>query len=437
VEALASVLDPGLISKVLHEAGKASKRIRALPAELIVWLLVGMSLFRGQSVKNVLIQLAKGLGVPVRWKNGRAPRSTSVTEARDRIGFEVVREIFRALAALVREAHGGAHLWKGLRTYVLDGTALKAPDTEENEKWFGRPKTKRGRSAFPQFRGVVLMAAWSHLALAAAFGPWATGELTIAAYLLPAIERGALVLMDRGYYAYGWIAALVQGGQHFVIRAKRGRRTLQPRRRKRLGPREWIADLVVPRIARKKDKGLPESLRVRVITYAKRGFRPATLVTSLLDPEGYPAEDIVLLYHGRWEIELGYDEIKTHLIGQRVAFRSKRPDRVLQEAYGLLIAYNIVRALMVRAAEKAGVEPRRLSFVDALARIQHAILVMAQAPTARLRELFGQLLADIAATVLPERRPDRAYPRAVKVKMSKYPLVANQVGRWRAPRKAL
>jgi hypothetical protein len=279
------------------------------------------------------------------------------------------------------------------------------------------------------------MAAWSHLVVTAAFGPGSVGELSLATYVLPSIESGALVLMDRGYYAYGWLAALAERGVHFVVRARVGGRSLRPRRRRRIGEGDWVADLVMPRTAKKEEKALPESLRVRVVTYQAKGFRPVTLVTSLLDEAAYSADDLRLLYHGRWE-KIGYDEIKTHLVGEKVAFRSKRPGRVLQEAYGLLIAYNVVRALMARAAAGAGVEPRRLSFVDSLERLRHTLVRMGLSKPIRLPALYKELLSELAATVLPARRPERRYPRAVKVKMSNFPLKGNQTGgQYRAPRR--
>jgi len=435
VEALASVLDPKWIAEALEATKTASKRVRALPATLVMWLVVAMSLHRGQSIQNVLFQLAKGLGMKVRWKGGKAPKSPSVTKARDRLGFESVRHLFRTLAGKLQERHAEAHLWKGLPTYALDGTCFLAPDTKENDAWFGRPKSWRGKSAFPQLRAVVLLGAWSHIALAVVFGPYSTGELTLAGYLLPQIDAGALLLMDRGYYSFAWMASLLAKNAHFLIRAKTGKTAMRPKKRTRLGPRDWLADLDVPHSAWTKDKTLPRTVRVRVVTYQKRGFQPAELVTTLLDPVAYPADELVLLYHGRWEAELGYDELKTHLLHETVAFRSKKPARVLQEAYGLLIAYNVVRALMARAAEAAGVEPRRLSFVDCLERIRHALVRMASATARRLPSLYEELLAELAATVLRARRPDRVYPRAVKIKMSNFPLKANQVGRGRVPRK--
>ena len=310
VEALATVIDPQEIAQVLRETNTQSKRRRKLPAELVMWLVVGMALFRDLSIMNVLHRLVRGLGMPLLWKQTprKAPTSKAVTKARDRLGYEAVRVLFRRLAALFRSKHAGQNRWRGHDLYSIDGTTFTTPDTEDNESHFGRPGASRGSAGYPQLRGTLLVALWSHIVVAAAFGPYKVGELTNAAG-------------------------------------------------------DWRAVLRIPKHLRPKARAglLPETLEVRLIRYQRKGYRVAYLVTSLLDPKAYPAEELVLLYHGRWEIELCYAEVKTRFVKERVVFRCERHKRVLQEAYGLLIAYNCVRVLMARAAQAADVVPRQLS----------------------------------------------------------------------------
>lgn len=432
VEALASVLDPELIREELELSGKASQRIRALPAQLVVWLVVAMGLYRSLSIQNVLYQLVQGLGIAVRWKESKAPGSGAVAKARRRLGWEVIRSLFRKLAELLGARYAEAHLWKGLVLLSLDGTTFMTQDSPENDSWFGRPKANRGKTAFPKVRLVALMGVWSHLLLGAVFAPYGTSELTTAKYLLARIKPGSLVLMDRLYYSFEWLTGFPEGSQ-FLVRAKTGKRVLRPKRRKKLGNWDWLA--VLPRPKHLRSEGLPQVLKVRVLKYQRKGFKPVTLVTTLLDPVAYPADELRALYHARWEIELGYDEIKSHFARERVVFRSLNPWGVLQEAYGLLLAYNCVRALMAEAAERSGVEPRRLSFVDCLVRIRFALTKMALAPTRRLPVLYEELLTDLATCVLPPRRSERIYPRAVKIKMSSFPLKRSLKGRGRRPRR--
>jgi hypothetical protein len=432
VEALASVVQPDEIARVLEETGKWSRRIRKLPAQLVVWLVIGMALFRDLSIANVLQRLVRGLGMQVPWMATpeQAPASRSVTRARDRLGFEVIRRLFRLLAKRLCAEHEEQNLWRGLPVYGIDGTTFTAPDTEDNEAHFGRPGSSRGRAGYPQFRAVFLVALWSHIVRAAAFAPYKVGELINAYSLVDHVPEGALLLADRLYYAFGFLAGVVKRQGHFLVRAKSGKRDMKFHRRRKLGAGDWLAVLRAPDYLRKKRRGpvvefagsLPEFLEVRVVRYQHRGLRVSYLVTTLLDPEAYPAEELVLLYHGRWEVELCYAEVKTRFVKERVVFRSKRHERVLQETYGLLIAYNCVRTLMARAALEAGVEPRQLSFTDCLVCIRDAVIEMGRSSGRRLLQIYGELIEALARCVLPSRRAERVYPRAVKVKMSNFPL---------------
>jgi hypothetical protein len=146
------------------------------------------------------------------------------------------------------------------------------------------------------------------------------------------------------------------------------------------------------------------------------------LVTSLLDPERYPAKELIALYHERWELELGYDEVKTHLLEREECIRSRTPDGVRQELWGIALAYNLIRVEMERAAAEAGVEPTRISFVAALALIRAELFWLSGprlAPGTIPKKLL-RLRANLKRLVLPPRRPERSFPRAVKRKMTAY-----------------
>jgi len=426
VEALASVIDPREITDVLQATDAQSKRLRKLPATLVVWLVIGMALFRDLSIMNVLHRLVRGLGMDLPWKDApeMAPTSKAVTKARDRLGYKALRLLFQRLAVLFRREHADQNLWRGHPVYGVDGTNFTVPDTEDNVSHFGRPGGGRGTAGYPQVRATFLVALWSHIVCAAAFGPLWSGELTNAGFLLAQVEANALLLLDRLYFAYAFLLGVTRSKAHFLVRAKVGKRTMPLYRKRSLGKDDWLGELRMPKYLRKRQDmaSLPRSLVVRIVRYRRKGFRPQWLVTTLLDPDAYPVEELVLLYHGRWEIELCYREVKTRFAREQVVFRCQRHERVLQEAYGLLIAYNCVRVLMARAAREADVEPRQLSFTDCLVRVRDAVVIMAVAPGMLLPALYHDLLADLARCVLPPRRANRVYPRAVKVKMSKYPI---------------
>jgi hypothetical protein len=418
---LARVLPASLIQEVLEEAGTETKRIRKLPLELVTWLVVGLGLYRGLGIKNVLQRLADGLN-SVRWGPAELPHSTSISQARVRLGWEAVRLLFRKLAAVLRETWAERWRWKGLVPYVLDGTSFLVPDSRDNDAWFGRPGTSRGGpSAFPQLRAVMLMSAWSHLVVDAVFAPYrGWGELRMAQFLLRSLKPDSLVLVDRLYHSFTWLAGVREREAHFVVRAKKGRCALRWSKRRALGPRDWLGYVPVPPYLKRKHPELPDEIEVRCITRG-RGKKKFTLITSLLDPERFRADDIVELYQDRWEAELGYRELKIHMGRKGDVFRSRKPELVIQEAYGLLIAYNCVRALMAEAGDLVGAEPRRISFVDSLERVRWTLGELADGHVRDPQDRHQSLVARIALRRLPPRRTGRSCRRAVKRKMSNYP----------------
>ncbi len=207
--------------------------------------------------------------------------------------------------------------------------------------------------------------------------------------------------------------------KHWLMRAKE---RMQYEQREQLGENDFLVEVPVSPEARQKDPSLAKSYRARVISYQREGCKPQKLVTSLLDPKRYPASALVEAYHERWELELGYDEIKTDLPGRRESIRSKTPDGVEQEIWGLLLAYNLVRVAMERAAKLAKVSPLRISFVTALRFIREEWFfdpLPGASPGAIPRHL-KRLTEQLGRFILPERR-SRSNPREVKIKMSSYP----------------
>lgn len=430
LKALASVLPARLIVESVAEHGREAQRARKLLPPTVAWLVVGMSLFRDLSIKNVLRKLVQELGLDVNWSMAEVPHNTSTTHARDRLGWRVLRTLFFKLVSLLIGRQPEVDMWKGLPTYALDGSSFPTPDTADNEAAFGRPKTGRGESAYPQFRGMLLVGVWSHYILGALFNTWKVGELTLARSMLEQIPKRCLLLQDRNFYAFAWLGDLAQRGTFFLVRAKFKRAKVKAtvknlqlfRTTKQISRNEWLGVLVPSRTVRLERLDLPSELPVRVIKSERKGFRPRFVVTNLLDREEYPAKDVAELYLERWEAELSFREAKCVLdSNKKPAFRSKKGDRVRQETYGLLIAYNCVRALMAEAAEVAGVRPRQLSFTDCLQLTRTMLVLMAQADPLCLPGLYATLIDQMATTcVLPKRRKGRRCPREVKQKMSNY-----------------
>jgi len=267
---------------------------------------------------------------------------------------------------------------------------------------------------------VVVMALRSHVLGAAVFGPYATDERTYAASLWQTVPDHSLVLFDRGHLQASVLVPLMSSGtrRHWLTRAKSTTKFTSIRR---LGAGDELVEFKVSSEARRKDPSLPTCFDARAIKYQRKGYRPQLLLTSLVDPEEYPASEIRALYHERWEIELGFGEIKTDMLERLETIRSKSPSAVAQEMWGLLIAYNLVRLEMARVAAELGVPPIRISFVAALREfaIEWHLAANGLSP-GTVPKHVATLPDRLRHYVIPPRRRERAYPRAVKIKMSNY-----------------
>jgi len=189
---------------------------------------------------------------------------------------------------------------------------------------------------------------------------------------------------------------------------------------RRLGPGDELVEFSVRNEARRKELSLPERFDARVIRYQRKGYRPQYLITSLVDPKRYPAEEIRALYHERWEIELGFGELKTDMLERLETIRSKSPVAVAQEMWGLLITYNLIRLEMQRVAAELDVPPTRVSFVATLRECVLQWQFAAMASPGTIPGRLATIIDRMRNFVLPPRRPERVFPRAVKVKMSNY-----------------
>jgi hypothetical protein len=419
IEVFASILKPEWIQGVLEATDRLGKRERKLTAPFTLWLVVGMCLYRNLSIQNVIHRLGNLPGIGSLWKDGEAPTSASDTEARTRLGFGPFRLLLEKLRDWILLTYREAMSWKGMLLLVLDGTTFKVPDSDENRRRFGLPGSKRGRAAFPQMRAVFLVSAKLRFILTGLFAPFGRGETRLALRMLSHIPERSLVLLDRNFVYWSFLLGLGKKAGHFLVRAKDNMRgTLIAT----LGAGDRLLRITTDHKSRRKDRSLPRTFVVREISARIQGIR-FRFFTSLLDPAAFPAVDLVFLYAERWQEEIALDEIKTHqcpytTVNRPVILRCKSARRVLQEAYGLVLTYNLVRVLITQAALEAGVPALRISFVDSLERIRSAALLMAAAPTRLLPAIFRDLLHSMGRCVLRKRR--RSNPREVCVKMSSY-----------------
>jgi hypothetical protein len=405
-------IDPALIEQALEATGTATVRRRRLPAPQIVWLVIGMALLRNRPIHDVVDKLDLALG------DDAAPVApSSIAEARARLGEEPLMWLFARTAHRWAHASAGRDRWRGLSLYGVDGTSLTVADNAENVAYFGKSNSKHGASAYPLLRLTALFALRSHLVVSAAFGAYARSEHYYASELWSALPDNSLTIVDRGFFAANILFPITANAmeRHWLTRA---RKNMRGRVITALGPSDELWELSISNHTRKQNPRLPETWTVRVITYQKKGFQPQRLVTSLVDASRYPAPELIELYHERWELELAYDEMKTEMQGGPTStLRSKHPERVNQEMWGLLLAYNLVRLEMERVAEEAKVPPNRISFASVFNRVCDEWLWLADTRTpGAIPKQLQRLRKDLRRFILPPRRRERSYPRAVRIK---------------------
>jgi len=412
LEKMKQHLDPAWIEEALALSGTVSVRKRRLPAEQVVWLVVGMGLMRDLPIEQVVDRLE--LALPDR--NDTVVAKSAVSQARSRLGDDPLAYLFAVTAARWATRSADVDRWRGLALYGCDGTTLRVPDSAENRATFGGQVAGagRGESGYPQVRVVAMMALRSHVLSAFRFADYHTGETTLARDVWNEVPEESLVIVDRNFLVKKDLIHLeTSGNRHWLSRAKANTKWAV---REKLGPDDYLVEWEV------NEPGLPSTWTLRAIRYKKRGFEPVTLLTSLLDAEKYPAKELIALYHERWELEVGYDEVKTHLLDRRESIRSKTPMGVRQELWGIAIAYNLVRVEMERVAIEAEVAPTRISFVTSLAMIREELLGLSlpRMTPGAVPASLGRLRRRLKRLVLPPRRSERSYPRAVKIKMSSY-----------------
>lgn len=409
---LGDFLDPELISRCLAEAGTVTLRKRRLPLEMMVWCIVGMALER----KDPLHQIVNRLDIML---PGNRPfvAPSAVIQARQRLGSEAVRRVFTQTAQLWHGTTTHPH-WCGLTLLAMDGVVWRTPETPENDAAFPRQTYGGQPGPYPQVKMVCQMELTSHLITAAAFGTMKESEYTLAEQLLGQTADNTLTLLDKGYYSLGLLNAWSQAGEHrhWMIPLKKGAQYEEVRK---LGKGDHLVRLKTTPQSRKKWPELGTEMTARLLTYTRKG-KTSQLLTSMTDGMRYPGGEMVDLYSHRWEIELGYREIKQTMQLSRLTLRSKKPELVEQELWGVLLAYNLVRYQMIKmAGALKGYWPNQLSFSESSGLVMRMLMTLQGASPGRIPELMRDLESMGQMVKLPVRR-ERAFPRVVKERPYKY-----------------
>jgi Insertion element 4 transposase N-terminal/Transposase DDE domain len=365
VGVLTRVFPPELVDEVIAEVGRTEQRHRSLPARVMAYFAIGMGLYSEGSYEDVLGLLTDGLSWASGWSESwRLPSKSAIFQARERLGSEAMHELFKRVAAPLA-GDGTVGAWLARRRLVaIDGTCLDVADTAENAEWFGRPGVNKGeQAAFPQARLVALAECGTHAIFDAEVGPYTTSEIDLAKRLVDRLTSGMLVIADRGFCGFWLFQQAAATGADLLWRAKTN---MKPRHLETLDDGSWLAELRPGGNAGRTTKPLV----IRVIDFTIDDGRgetgPYRLLTTIVDPAEAPADELAAAYVQRWEIELAFDELKTHQRGPRTVLRSKSPDLVQQEIWGHLCCHYAIRTLMADAAEHSGRDPDQISFVAAL-----------------------------------------------------------------------
>jgi hypothetical protein len=367
------------LNDILRRTGRTSERRRDLPAHVVIYYVIALALYMQSSYQEVLRCLLEG----IRWLLGpgeiiKVTGKSGISQARARLGAEPLRQLYNEVVTPIARVKTRGAWYRTWKIVSVDGATLDVADTDENETAFGRPTAARGESGFPQVRLVSLVENGTHVLFDAQIAGCSTGEGALADLVIDSVREGMLCLADRYYFSYKRWSKAGKPGAALLWRVKAAMNLPCTRR---LADGSYLSKIYRSTYDRQKDR---KGVEVRVIEYTLEGVAGAEplyrLLTTILDPAEAPANELAALYHERWEIETALDELKTHLRGARIVLRSKTPELVRQEVYGLLLAHFAVRGLMHEAALKADVDVDQLSFLHSVRVVRRKLQRFVAAP---------------------------------------------------------
>jgi hypothetical protein len=415
---LEQVIRPEDLRRALTATGRVNTRSCALTHEVVLWVVLAMGVLTDLPIRQVFKHAR-------RLRAGEdAPGRSALCLARRRRGVPPVRRLYeQVVRPLARPDTPGA-FHGGLRLMGIDGTVFDVPDSPANAAAFGRPTAgPRGDGAFPQVRKLSLVELGTHAEVAFVVTPCRSDERAMVAGLLPHLTPGMLVLLDRAFFSYQRWRELEARGVKLLARVVKSL-VLRPIRV--LADGSYLAKVYQNDSDRKKDR---DGIAVRVIRYTlddpqRIGHgEEHVLITNLFDENLYPAMELIVLYHERWEEELAFDEQKTHQDPRRVTkpahLRSETPAGVIQELYALSLGHFVIRSLMFAAASAAGVDPDRLSFTGCFQVLRCRLPECDGTTPERFEEWYRGSLWEMQQERTDPRR-NRINPRVIKRKMSKW-----------------
>ncbi len=349
-----------VVKDSLNKAQKATLRTRELPNEFMTYYPILLCMYRSASQQEVLRVIADGLTWLFGLKDFKITGKSGISQARSRVGSEPLVDVFNRCAKPLAKAGAKGCFYRGLRLVAVDGTDLDLDDCPENSHYFGKMTNQYSEGPYPKARLVGLVEAGTRAVFAVAVGKSKESENSLVLKVIPKLTEGMLCLADRLFMSWEIFDQAQRTGAQLLFRARKDRKLPVE---KRLADGSYLST-IYDSTDRKQEKGI----KVRVLKFdaeitrdgktTKHDYR---LITTLMDNVDYPLTELANLYRERWEIETMLDEVKTHLMeGQTL--RSRTPDLVIQEIYGMMMAHYAIRAVMYEAAASKDIDPDELSF---------------------------------------------------------------------------
>lgn len=409
------VIHPELVMQALANAKKLNARECTLTHDVMMWVVVAMSLFTELPIRQVF-KVARRLRI-----GEDSPARSSLCMARQRLGSEPLVELHKLVVKPMANEQTPGAFYRGMRKVGIDGTVMDVPDCEAHQH-FGRSSGSRGEGPFPQVRKVSLVELGTHVEFAFAFGGWKDSEKKLVEQLWEHIPEDALLIEDRGFFSYKhW--KLLHEKHKLLIRIQKSM-VFKPIKCFEGG--SFLAKVYPSNWYRENDKN---GIIVRVIEYTlddsqRTGHDEVhRLMTNLLDADEYPAKELIIEYHERWEEELVFDEQKTHQDPSRAEkttnLRSETTDGLKQELYAMSLGHFVVRALMLEAASEAKMDVDRLSFKGSFQILKTRLPECDPSNEVKFSQWYAAIIWEISCERIPPRR-NRINPRVIKRKMSRW-----------------
>ncbi|WP_329215245.1 IS4 family transposase [Streptomyces sp. NBC_01485] len=371
-----------LVDEVLAACGKRDEKPGALPVRFMVYFVLASALFQQDSYDDV----AENLVGALEEMSVSIPNRSSFTRARQRLGPAVLETLFRRLAGPVAPPGLADAYYQGMRIAAVDGFLLDVKENEVNRATFGGTRDARGhRAGNPQARVVTLTETGTHSTIDARVGGFSTGEreLTIP---MAASAAGMFVIMDRGFPGVELWKAFTQAGAHLLIRA---RSTVAHQPVTVLVDGTYLARM---NLAGQK-RAHPGGVLVRVVEYRIDGGEVIRLLTDLLDPVAFPADELAALYHDRWESESAFRQVKTFQRGPQEVLRSVSPALIRQEVWAHLVVHHCMTRIIMLLADEEGIDPDRISFVKVIKHVRRSVIRQCTQTSWQVKQ-FMTMLAD-------------------------------------------